>query len=115
MPPPLWGGGAHPKSTLKTKTNVLVSNNFSDVNLTDSHQKTPCIICNYTIGELKWDILILRWRGIGNDLKHSTPAGCGFNLHRYKMYHFNPKSYTQFLGHKSYRFTSKKHPTIKTY
>jgi hypothetical protein len=23
----------------------------------------------YTIEELKWDILILRWRGIGNDLK----------------------------------------------
>jgi hypothetical protein len=23
----------------------------------------------YTIEELKWDILILQWRGIGNDLK----------------------------------------------
>jgi hypothetical protein len=23
----------------------------------------------YTIEELKWDILILRWSGIGNDLK----------------------------------------------
>ena len=23
----------------------------------------------YTIEELKWDILILLWRGIGNDLK----------------------------------------------
>jgi hypothetical protein len=32
----------------------------------------------YTIEELKWDILILQWRGIGNDLKQSTPAGCGF-------------------------------------
>jgi hypothetical protein len=30
------------------------------------------------------------------------------------MYHFNIKSYTQFFGHKSYRFTSKKHLTIKT-
>jgi hypothetical protein len=30
---------------------------------------------NYTIGELKWDILILQWRGIGNDLKQSTPQG----------------------------------------
>jgi hypothetical protein len=27
------------------------------------------IIIIYTIEELKWDILILRWRGIGNDLK----------------------------------------------
>jgi hypothetical protein len=33
---------------------------------------------NYTIEELKWDILILQWRGIGNDLKQSTPQGCGF-------------------------------------
>ena len=24
---------------------------------------------DYTIEELKWDILILRWSGIGNDLK----------------------------------------------
>jgi hypothetical protein len=23
----------------------------------------------YTVEELKWDILILQWRGIGNDLK----------------------------------------------
>ena len=33
----------------------------------------------YTIEELKWDILILRWSGIGNDLKGHPVGVSHFN------------------------------------
>jgi hypothetical protein len=36
------------------------------------------LLVDYAIEELKYPILILQWRGIGNDLKQSTPTGCGF-------------------------------------
>jgi hypothetical protein len=32
----------------------------------------------YTVEELKLHVLILQRSGIGNDLKQSTPPGCGF-------------------------------------
>jgi hypothetical protein len=33
---------------------------------------------NYTIEDLKRHVLNLQRSGIGNDLKQSTPTGCGF-------------------------------------
>ena len=32
----------------------------------------------YTIEDLKRHVFNLQWSGIGNDLKQSTPTGCGF-------------------------------------